>query len=319
MIPLIDVSASRAKVAREIDAACTSIGFFAVVGHGVPVELIERTRDAAVAFFALPDQEKLKVERPPEKISRGYFKIGDRAIAYSNGRATPPDIQEAFAFGPERGGTVGEGMVAAMLAPNRWPDLPGFRETMLEFRGEMSGLRRRVLEAVETALGLEDGYFAAKFDRETSVTRMIRYPALTEEPVEGQLRAGAHTDYGAITFVRGDDTPGGLQVRTLDGAWLDVHPPENAFVCNIGDLMARWTNDRYVSTLHRVAVPPDVGASVDRISLVSFQTPNVDAVISGLVGEKRYPDITCAEHYLGKLMKASHARLDAGVTDALAV
>lgn len=83
--------------------------------------------------------------------------------------------------------------------------------------------------------------------------------------------------------------------------------------------MARWTNDRYVSTLHRVAVPPDVGASVDRISLVSFQTPNVDAVISGLVGEKRYPDITCAEHYLGKLMKASHARLDAGVTDALAV
>ena len=326
MIPLIDVSAlragdpdARAEVAQQIDEACTKIGFFAIVGHGISPALIARTRVAAIEFFARPTQEKLAVERPPEKISRGYFKLGDRSIAYSTGKAAPPDIQEAFAFGPENDGPSATGPGAAMLAPNRWPAMAGFRDTMLAYRAEMVGLGQLVLGAMETALGLRDGFFADKFDREPSVVRLIRYPALTEPPVPGQLRSGAHTDYGTITFVRGDDTPGGLQVRTLDGGWLDVHPPADSFVCNIGDLMARWSNDRFVSTMHRVAVPPDVGASVDRISLVFFQIPNRDAVIAALQGDAVYPPITCAEHYLGKLMKASHVRLDAGAKDAARV
>jgi isopenicillin N synthase-like dioxygenase len=144
---------------------------------------------------------------------------------------------------------------------------------------------------------------------------------VTQAPLSGQLRAGTHTDYGAMTFVRGDDTPGGLQVKHRNGGWIDAHIPHDGFCCNIGDLLMRWSNDRWVSTLHRVAVPPPDAAPTDRISLVFFQYPNPDAVIRCFdscagAGEK-YPPITVAEHYLGKLMKAGHSRLDADAKVAL--
>jgi isopenicillin N synthase-like dioxygenase len=138
------------------------------------------------------------------------------------------------------------------------------------------------------------------------------------------LRSGAHTDYGTLTFIRGDDTPGGLQVKHRNGDWIEVHPDPKAFVCNIGDLMARWSNDRWVSTLHRVAVPPPEAAPKDRISLVFFQIPNHDATISCIEscvapgGTAKHQPIKCSDHYLGKLMKASHARLDANAVDAVA-
>jgi len=226
-IPTIDLSpltggseGERHEVAHRIGAACTDTGFFMVVGHGVPQELISKARDCAIEFFALPEAEK------------------------------------------------------------------------------------------------------DKFDRPVSVARIIRYPAVTKTPLPGQLRAGAHTDYGVMTFVRGDDTPGGLQVKHRNGGWIDVHIPPEAFVCNIGDLMMRWSNDRWVSTLHRVAVPPPDVVPTDRISLVFFATPNPDAVIgcfrSCIGAGEKYPPITAAEHYLGKLMKAGHSRLDADAADVLA-
>ena len=100
---------SKREVARQIDAACRDTGFFMVTGHGVPADLITKTRQRAIDFFALPDDEKMKVQRPPAKISRGYNWVGDRAIAYSMGQATPPDIQEAFGFGQDRPDLAVEG------------------------------------------------------------------------------------------------------------------------------------------------------------------------------------------------------------------
>ena len=161
------------------------------------------------------------------------------------------------------------------------------------------------------------------FDRQASTCRIIRYPAVKEPPLPGQLRAGTHTDYGIMTFVRGDDTPGGLQVKHRNGEWIDVHIPPNAFVCNIGDLMMRWSNDRWVSTLHRVAVPPPDAVPSDRISLVFFTNPNPDAMIKCIdecvePGQTpKYPPITGADHYLGKLMRAGHSKVDAKAEDAL--
>jgi isopenicillin N synthase-like dioxygenase len=325
--PLRDSSAvGKREVARQIDEACRDTGFFFVTSHGVPVDLIDTTRRRAIEFFALPHDEKMKVQRPPAKISRGYNWVGDRSIAYSMGTAAPPDIQEAFAFGHDRADLAAkvDPASAQMYAPNFWPDQPrDFKDVMVAYYGAMMGLASNVLRAMATALGAPEDYFADKFDRQASVCRMIRYPAVTTAPLPGQLRAGTHTDYGIMTFVRGDDTPGGLQVKHRNGEWIDVHIPPNEFVCNIGDLMMRWSNDRWVSTLHRVAVPPPDAAPSDRISLVFFTNPNPDAEIRCLENcvqagaAPKYPPITVSEHYLGKLMRAGHSKVDAKAEDAL--
>jgi isopenicillin N synthase-like dioxygenase len=334
VIPTIDLSPLRngsetekREVARQIDAACMQVGFFVAVGHGIHENLIETTRQRAVDFFALPDKEKKKVRRPPTKISRGYNWVGDRSLSYSVGQATPPDIQEAFAFGPDfvpgHASRINKAS-AQMYAANVWPDRPNdFKQVMLCYYDAVSVLASHVLRAMAMALGVKEAYFADKFDRQASVVRIIRYPAVTRPPLPGQLRAGVHTDFGIMTFVRGDDTPGGLQVKLRHGDWIDVHTPHNAFVCNIGDLMMRWSNDRWIATLHRVALPPPGSVPVDRFSLVFFYNPNPDTIIRCLEscvgpGEKeKYPPIMAAEHYLGKLMKTSHSRLDAKVDDAL--
>src|ERR1051325_998311 len=129
-IPTIDLTplrsgneADKRAVARQIDTACRDTGFFLVTGHAVPVELIAKTRQRAIDFFALPDAEKMKVQRPPAKISRGYNWVGDRSIAYSMGTAAPPDIQEAFAFGHDRADLAAkvDKASAQMYAPNIWP------------------------------------------------------------------------------------------------------------------------------------------------------------------------------------------------------
>src|SRR5580658_6136011 len=133
-IPTIDLSplqggseSEKREVARQIDAACTDIGFFMVVGHDVPQDLITTTRQRAIDFFALPLEEKMKVQRPPAKISRGYNWVGDRSLAYTLGQAAPPDIQEAFAFGPDRVADLAarvDPASAQMYAPNIWPTHP---------------------------------------------------------------------------------------------------------------------------------------------------------------------------------------------------
>jgi isopenicillin N synthase-like dioxygenase len=209
-----------------------------------------------------------------------------------------------------------------MLAPNRWPDRPPeFRETISAFDAAMRALGERMLDTIAEALGIERTYFADRFDHQSSVGRLIRYPAQKDNPMEGQLRAGAHTDYGTLTFLRGDPVPGGTEIRIRSGEWLPVRTPPGGFVCNIGDALARWTNDRWVSTLHRVGNPPAGAASVDRVSLVYFHSPNHDALIECIPGCEGsdgplYEPITFADHYLGKVMKAAHARLTAKADDA---
>ena len=315
-------------VARQVAAACEDTGFFLIANHAVPEALIARTRQAAVDFFAQPLEDKLKVERPPSKISRGYNPLGDRSLSYSLGVAAPPDLQEAWAMGPietRDAPYYKDGPAETFFAPNRWPDaVPGFRETLTEYYAVLSSLSATVMRVFALALDLDEDFFADKINKPCSNIRLIRYPAQDHQPDADQLRAGAHTDYGTLTILHGDDVPGGLQVRLRDGAWIDVAAPPGGFVCNIGDAMMRWTNDRWVSTLHRVANPPGGAAHGDRISLVFFHLPNHDAVLGGIEscrgpgGADAYPPITFAEHYLSKVMKAAHQRLDARLGDLAA-
>src|SRR5262249_17945047 len=161
-----------------------------------------------------------------------------------------------------------------------------FKKIMLSYYDAISDSASHVLRAMATSLGVSDAYFTDKFDRQASVVRIIRYPAVTQPPLPGQLRAGIHTDYGIMTFVRGDDTPGGLQVRHRQGGWIDVHIPSDAFCCNIGDLMARWSNDRWVSTLHRVAVPPPDAVLASRLSSFRTQIPTRSFAASRVAWER---------------------------------
>jgi isopenicillin N synthase-like dioxygenase len=158
-IPTIDLTplregseSGKRAVSRAIDAVCTDIGFFVVVGHGVPDDQITSTRRHAIDFFALPEAEKMKVARPPAKISRGYNWVGDRSLSYTLGQAAPPDLQEAFAFGPERVAQLAacvDPASAQMYAPNIWPERPhDFRQVMLAYYDAMSGLAANVLRAM---------------------------------------------------------------------------------------------------------------------------------------------------------------------------
>ncbi len=319
-VPVIDLAPylaggedAKRATARAIAAACTDSGFFCVTGHGVDEALVGRTRQAAQDFFALPVERKRLVARAADRVSNGYYPLADRSLAYTLGVETPPDLQEAWAMAPPdvpdepyfRTDHAGY-----FFAPNRWPaDVPGFRETVSAYFLALRGLAGRMMGAAALALDLEEDHFADKIDKSTSAMRLIHYPPQTAAPERNQLRAGAHTDYGTLTILRSDDVPGTLQVKLPQAGWTDVRPPPGAFVCNLGDAMARWTGGRWASTLHRVGNPPPHVPASDRISLVFFHMPNYDAVLDGLGGDGGdggdAEPVTYAEHYIEKIHKAA--------------
>ena len=330
-VPTIDIApyleggeADRDEVARSVDRACRETGFFAITGHGVPEPMTENLRREAVDFFALPEDEKRSVERPADRISRGWNALRDRSLAYSLGKDTPPDLQESFAMGPV--GVPDEPYYScdrarAFFAPNIWPsDRSGFRRSMESYYEAMEELSHTTMRIFARALGREDGYFDDRIDRHSSSLRLIRYPGRTEGAEPGQRRAGEHHDYGSLTILRGDNLPGGLQVKLRHGDWIDVVRPEGGFVCNIGDAMMRWTNHRWISTLHRVGLP-EASDSRDRISIVFFHNPNYDAEIRCITDDgepARYPPCAFDSFYVDKLRRGSFGarRLPTALTGA---
>ncbi len=316
-VPIIDVApflhgsaADKRAVAGRIGRACEDIGFFTIVGHGVPPDLYETLRAQALAFFRRPAAERAAVAQPASKVSRGYSGHATRALAYSLGTQTPPDLQQSYAMGPidppplDAVGTPAE---AAFFHPNFWPeDQPALRVAFEAYYRSMEGLATGVLRMFAVALGLPERHFDATCERHTSTMRAILYAAQTEPPAPGQLRAGVHSDYGTLTILRGDDVPGGLQVKLRHGDWVDVHPAPDSFVCNIGDLMMRWTNDRWTSNLHRVANPPPAFAGIERVSVPFFHNPNFDAEIRCLDPDAaaKYEPVVFGEFFLGKHLKA---------------
>lgn len=317
LVPVVDISPflggsedGKQAVARRIAEACEESGFFCIVGHGVDEALIARTRQAALDFFALPVDQKRKLLRAESRVGCGYYPVADRSLAKTLGVQAPPDLQEAWVMAPPdvpddpyyQGETANY-----FFGTNYWPDgMPGFRETMNEYFHTLTGLGKRMMGVLALALDLKEDYFADKVDRAANGLRLLHYPpqSVTAEP--GQFRAGAHTDYGAITILRGDDVPGTLQVKHPKAGWIDIRPPPTGYVCNLGDAMSRWTGGRWASTLHRVGNPPSPEGSTGRISLVFFNQPNYDAVLGGIDGSTDGA-VTLAEHYIEKIHLAVSA------------
>ena len=319
-IPVIDLSpyfnperspAALRSLLDTVDDALCDLGFLCIKGHLISAEVIEATQNEAILFFDSPEMHKHGALARRHR-SRGYTALGDIALSHAmpaGDRALPADLFERYRIGPfdlpdddyhrSRSQTV--------YAPNVWPTAqPAFEPTMRGYYRAMSELSRDLMRIFALALDVPESWFDRQIDREMSSLCINHYPALRAEPAPGQLRAGPHTDYGTLTIVAPTQAPGGLQVRLRQGEWEDVQVERGSFVVNIGDMMAQWTNDRWVSTLHRVANPPaDLAGSSRRLSLVYFHQPNPDTRVECIPSCKgdgvRYEPVAAGDYILDKI------------------
>jgi isopenicillin N synthase-like dioxygenase len=307
-LPILDLSswregdpASLTRIAAEAGAACRDVGFFYVAGHGVDSDLITRAFAQSRRFFALPLAERQALAIEKVGGNRGYSGMLHEALDPARG----PDMKEAFNVGLEIAPDDPDLLSGQPFRSlNAWPNLPGFRETLLAYYDACAALGARLHRAFARDLGLEPDFFADKFDRPMATLRLLHYPA----PLPGsapKTGAGAHTDYGNLTLLATDGV-GGLEVRARDGEWIEAPVVPGAFVVNIGDCLMRWTNDIYVSTPHRV-----VNRSArERYSIAFFYDPSPDAVVETIAscvrhGERvRYPPILASD-YLKQRLDAS--------------
>ena len=305
-LPIIDMSAAVAgepgaygRLAEAVGAAARGVGFFYLRGHGIDPRLIEAVFAGAAAFFALSaaEKERHSITRSPH--NRGYValegesldpgKAADLKEAFNIGLDLAPDDPRVVAGEPFRG-------------VNLWPDLPGWRETMLAYFDAAWRVGRQLHRAVARDVGLDEDYFEDKLDQPMATLRLLHYPPQPARVAPGQIGAGEHTDYGDITLLL-TDSVGGLEVKRRDGGWIAAPPMPGTFVCNIGDCLMRWTNDVYASTPHRV-----VNASGrERYSVAFFLDPNPDAEIACLptcvsaARPARYPPVSGAAYLAGRL------------------
>lgn len=289
-VEFVDLQAPPSVVAAAIDDACRRVGFFAVTGHGVAEPLVAAMTASAAAFFALPLETKLRSCHSHPGHPYGYFPLRSEALARSTGGAGMPDLKESFNLAPpidHRDDTGRFGGVARI-----WPDLAGFEPTWTAYYDNMVELADRLLGHMARALGVDPMVFHSRTRRHMSALRAVSYPPVTLPVREGQLRAGAHTDYGTLTILLPGAGSGGLEILAPDGAWVPVAPRRGAFIVNLGDLMERWTDGHWRSTLHRVALPASAAAATEwRQSIAFFHQPDWDAQIASLTGDHLYPPI----------------------------
>ncbi len=295
--------ADRAALAAQLDEMCRSTGFVILTGHGVSSETITDIWAAANAFFAQDVAAKQAVAPVYAGAPYGYLGPDQEALAKSKGVDTPPDLKESF---NGRARTLNAQVDdpdarAFALAETPWPDLAGFREAWTAYYTAVEDLAARIMVAFAEALNLPSNFFEPFNTDPVSAMRALHYPATIGQAETGQQRAGAHTDYGALTILLPQPKSQGLQVMQ-DDEWRDVATVDGAFVINIGDLMARWTADRWVSTLHRVVAKPD---QPKRLSLAYFHQPDWNAEITPLDGSDAYPPISFGAYLMGKFNAAA--------------
>jgi isopenicillin N synthase-like dioxygenase len=306
-VPVIDIGALRApdadakrRTARAIGRACEEIGFLYVANHGVPAAMVERTFAEAKRFFALPLAEKMKIPLKASPNYRGYFPLKDEKTDVT----AMGDLKEGFDLMRELGPDDPDVRAGKPLhGPNQWPEnLPGFREAILAYYARMEELARTLLRGMALALELEEDWFADKTRKPLAYLRLLHYPPQAGAIDEKEIGCGAHSDYGCLTILAQDEV-GGLQLRNAAGEWIEAPPIPGTFVINLGDQMARWTNERFQATPHRVINR----SGRERYSIPFFFDPDYDAVIEclpscqGPGNPPKYPPITGGAHLLGML------------------
>jgi isopenicillin N synthase-like dioxygenase len=338
-LPIIDISSfldttsskeARKTTAKAINAACINYGFFYLTGHGIPVSKLDQVISLARDFFDLPLGEKNKIKR----FDAGGSEGGDGARGYQglgeNVTGGLQDMQEAIDWYAEwpadkkEPGDGAPGSVKTLQGPNLWPSQPAdLKSVYLDYIERVKKVGEALVHAMGVALDLgpstpnstptteDEEIFVRNCSDSFWVMRMIGYPPLSTPHTPGtdisQFSCGAHTDYGCVTLLHTDSTPGALQVQLKDGTWLPADPVPGAFVVNIGDMIERWTNGLWKSTMHRV-IHRGNGEGGSRVSVPFFYEPNFDAVVKPLgkcVRESgRHPmheGSTYGEHLLTKV------------------
>jgi len=318
-VPLIDIGPfldgerkAGSRVVESVDRACREIGFLMITGHRVPAELMDETHAIVRRFFGRPLDEKMRWSVTPERY-RGYAPCSSEGLAYSLDSDTPPDLRESFVTGPidvpgDTYHTSSEG--GRYFTPNLWPDAPaGLRALWESYYREMERVAGALMRIFALGLALPENFFASKIDRHITIAAAMYYPVVSAPPRPGQLRSGAHTDYGSLTIVHSDTDVGGIEVLRAGREWARVPHVPGSFIVNLGDLMAEWTNDRWVSTFHRVDLPAPHETHRDRLSMIFFHQPNYDSMIeciptcTGADNPPRYAPIASGAHREAKITK----------------
>lgn len=306
-IPVIDVTgvldgSDIDGVASDIHAAATQVGFFYIKGHGIPQALIDQAFDVARAFFGQPLTVKETVAVSTDQ--RGWMATGMSTLQ----GAKTHDLKEVFFWGAEV--TADDPDLLAgkpLVAQNQWPDraYPALRTDLTPYYDAVCQVARRVLSAIAVSLGQPADFFDPRYHKPLARGQLVYYPPSTSaDEADERFGVAPHTDFGVLTFLLQDNN-GGLQVRLRSGEWIAAPPIPGTLVCNIGDLLQRWTNDRFQSTVHRV-----INRSGNaRYAIPVFFDPNTDAVIDpsdfGVSPEDRkHHPVTAGAHIAGRNAKS---------------
>ncbi|GAA6060597.1 hypothetical protein JCM10212_004576 [Sporobolomyces blumeae] len=318
LAPYLEGTASSAEMqhlARALVDNAARIGFFYVKGWEsvVPKALVDSVFAYNERFFDLPLEIKDSLAYTSSKANRGYLSFGREQASLStqvtlNGGAEGEPSEEPIEIERDQKETMEIGNDIDPDYPEHWPkeeDLPGFRETMNRFHLACHDLHLRIMSLLAVSLDLPEDYFVPDISTRSHCLRLLHYPPTKRS--EGNSRIGAHTDFGTVTLLWQDAT-GGLEVTGPDGQWAPVHPKPDTFVINIGDILARWSNDKLKSTVHRAVLPdpstddPKTGLTRTRRSVAYFCNPDPTAMIEcirGLEGTcgPKYAPILAGDYY----------------------
>jgi len=312
-LPIIDIRglssvmlSKRLAVGQRLREACLDNGFFYVVNHGVPAGLIDAVFIETRNFFDRTHEQKSEVDMRLSPCNRGYEPL--RAQTLEAG--APPDLKESFYIGTEL--SLDDPLVVARRfnqGPNFWPtDMPSFAPTMKAYFAAMQDLSERLMKVIALSLNLDESHFSQFCEDAYAILRLLHYPPQPADAAPGEKGAGAHTDFGALTILLQDQV-GGLQVQgNAPGEWTHATPVPGAYVVNLGDMIARWTNGRYRSTVHRV-----VNASgSERYSVPFFFDGRIDHVVECLPsclapGESAKYAPTTVEGHLQEMYRRTYA------------
>lgn len=277
-VPTIDLSGSDDEIVAALDDTYSAVGFGYLVNHGVPSDVVDGVFEASARFHALPQADKDAIAIG--STHRGYIGMATSLIVTSSvDEVKKPNMSESFILG--RPMDPDDPDIAAGLplaGVNPWPaSLPEIQAPILAYQEAMEALCRRLTRLIAVALGAEPTALDPAFEKPTTYLRLLHYPPLPDDVPDDVFGSAPHTDYGFIT-VLAQDAVGGLQVRTTDGDWLDAPTIPDSFVMNSGDLLRIWSNQRWLSTPHRVYN----SRRVDRYSVPFFYDPHVSVDVAPL-------------------------------------